>query len=468
MLLLALFWFVQFTDKLGSTPIQFSERAAGNRLLWSIPTDSLDYAINDAYIQGVRACGARVCHVSRWMNGLTMEADSATMLSVQALPYVASVELTRDNTTPPSAISPRKMQIMAENTQANSDNEWELKRYNLLPLHNLGYEGQDICIAVIDGGFYKVNTASCFANARNRLVGTYDYSTDQTDIYGSDGAHGAACLSFIAAQTGTYHGAATSAEYVLIRTEECATESPKEMDNLVAALELCDSLGVNIVSCSLGYRTFDNSAFDLTHADLDGKATRVSRAAAIAARKGMLLCCSAGNDGHKSWHKISVPADADSILTVGAVGKDSVMGIFSSYGPSADGRVKPEVCAVGVSATYVNPSTGKAASGNGTSFACPLIAGLAACLWSAMPDATAQEIRTRIIESAHRYPSYDPNNQMGYGIPDAWEAYQITPTALPQVNHNYYVPARKVLRNGHVYILHNEKVLNLLGQGLSL
>ncbi|MCQ2348399.1 MAG: S8 family serine peptidase [Paludibacteraceae bacterium] len=452
MFLLALFWFVQFTDKLGSAPIPFSERATENRLLWSIPTDSLDYAVVPDYIQGVRATGARVCHVSRWMNGVTVEADSAQMQTIAALPYVQAVELTRDNTPAAASVAPRKMNLTLDASDPYGSNRTQLAQFNLLPLHQLGYEGKGIRMAIIDAGFYKVNTATCFSSAREQLVGVYDYSEDDTSIYGSAGVHGAYCLSTIAGQTDTYHGAATQAEYVLIRTEEITPESPKEMDNLVAAIELCDSLGVNIISCSLGYRLFDNPSFNLTYDMLDGRTTRVSRAAAIAARKGILCCFSAGNDGNKTWHRISVPCDADSILTIGAVNKDTVMANFSSFGPSADGRVKPEVCAMGVSTVLLNPANSTSMTGNGTSFSTPLVAGLAACLWSAMPNATAQDIRQRIIQSAHLYPSYDTNYQMGYGIPDAEKAYQVTPTLIRSIHEDGDKPY-KILKDGHLFIV---------------
>lgn len=466
LILLTIFWFVQFTDKLGSAPIQFSERATEIRQKWNIPTDSLDYAVVPQYLDSVRTKGARICHVSRWMNGCTIEADSATIAQILKFPFVGSVEQTR-NEAKASGVSARKISspltLPLTNTFTNTQ---QLEAYNLLPLHQLGYEGQGIRMAVIDVGFYKVNTAPCFDSVRSRILGAYDFSEDNTSIYGAEGGHGANCLSFIAAQTPTYHGAATEAEYILIRTEEYAPESPKECDNLIAAYELCDSLGVNIITCSLGYRMFDDPQFDLTHNDLDGRTTRVSRAAAIAARKGMLLCQSAGNDGDKSWHKISVPSDADSILTIGACTVDSVMGGFSSYGPSADGRIKPEVTAVGVKATYLSTATNQASQGNGTSYSTPLVAGLAACLWSALPDESAQQIRQRIIESAHLYPNYDTKHQMGYGIPNAWKAYQSGPATMQEVQNAECIRqnGRKVLYNTQLYILHNNKKYTILGE----
>jgi len=463
LILLTLFWFVHFTDKLGSAPITFSERATENRIKWNIKTDSLDYAVVPEYVDSVRKKGGSVCYVSRWMNGCTIEADSATAQAIAALPFVKNVEQTRNNTKA-SGVSKRKFPspLTFTNTLTNTQ---QLEVYNLLPLHELGYEGQGKLIAVVDAGFSYADTASCFDSVRSHIVGTYDFSADKTSIYSSH-QHGSNCLSFIAALTPTYRGAATQADYILIRTEENDAESPKECDNLIAAYELCDSLGVNIITTSLGYRLFDDPQFDLSYDMLDGRTTRVSRAATIAARKGMLLCQSAGNDGNnQQWNRISIPSDADSILTVGALGMDSVMAVFSSYGPSADDRVKPEVSAVGVQAVYWDTSSNTKKMGNGTSYSTPLVAGLAACLWSALPDASAMEIRQRIIESAHLYPSHDSNNQMGYGIPNAWKAYQNLPAELIEIqsikSSGQY--GRKILIDGQLYIQLHENRYTVLG-----
>ena len=233
------------------------------------------------------------------------------------------------------------------------------------------------------------------------------------------------------------------------------------MDNLVVALETADSLGVNIFSVSLGYAEFDNPKWTLPKSALDGKTTRASRAATIAARKGMLVCVAAGNEGDDDWRTISVPADADSILTVGAVGVDSVIGDFSSYGPAADGRIKPEVCAVGVQATFIGPDQ-YIATGNGTSFATPLLAGMAACLWSALPNENAMQIRERIIRSADRYTHPDTKeNHYGYGIPNAWKAYSYPESVQCTV---YDVRAQKILRNGQILLLFEGRIYDSLGR----
>jgi subtilisin family serine protease len=221
-------------------------------------------------------------------------------------------------------------------------------------------------------------------------------------------------------------------------------------------------MGLHIVSTSLGYTTFDDAQMDFQYADMDGRTSRGAQAAVIAARKGMLLVVAAGNDGNKDWHYLSTPADADSVLTVGAVDVDGQIAAFSSYGPSADGRVKPEVCAMGKGTSIIHPENDSIMGGNGTSFACPLIAGMAACLWSASPDATNMEIRERIIRSADRYTQ--PHEQYGYGIPDAWMAYQLA-TGTNTVTHA--PQATKIIKDGQLYILYNNEYYTILGNKIS-
>jgi subtilisin family serine protease len=192
---------------------------------------------------------------------------------------------------------------------------------------------------------------------------------------------------------------------------------------------------------------------------MDGRTSRGAQASRIAARKGLLLVTAMGNDGNKNWHYLSTPADADSILSVGAVNKDGAIARFSSYGPATDGRVKPEVCAMGEGTALINPATDAVMNGNGTSFACPLIAGMAASLWSALPQATNMEIRELIIRSCDRYQL--PHEQYGYGIPDVWKAYTSVTTDLPSPLHS--TPYTKILHNGQLYILYNGLKYNLLG-----
>lgn len=454
-------YFVSFTDKPEKTAPQLSPRAVEQRAKWNIPTDGMDYPVSSTYLYQVRQAGAKVHHVSRWFNGATVEMDSLTAEKIAALKFVTGVEMTRDNNDS-AAYAPLKNRRRA---QANDDFHWtdeQLGTYNLLPLHEAGFEGQGILMAICDGGFYNANTLSCFRQ-KDLELGHFDLTDDKDDFYGSTGEHGTRCLSVISGIQDSYYSAASKAQYYLMRSEESETESPKEMDNLVAALEKADSLGVNVFSVSLGYSKFDKAEWSLPKSALDGITTRVSRAATIAARKGMLVCVAAGNEGNdENWRTMSVPADADSILTVGAVGTDSIIGKFSSWGPSADGRIKPEVCAVGVAATLIN-SNGTIVQSNGTSYATPLLAGMAAALWSALPNENAMQIRDRIIRSADRYTTPD-TKQYGYGIPDAWKAYKMSiPTGVEDVQGNK-VQCTKVMENGVLYLMYQGAKYNVQGQ----
>ena len=473
-LILLFVYFVSFTDKPEKTAPQLSPRAMEQRQKWGIKTDQMDYPVSPMYMDSLRHMGVKIYHKSRWFNGVTCEIKDETVAKVRALGFVTNVEMTRNNSTSINGVSRRKrLEANGERLMANGSTNWtdqQLALYNLHPLHEAGFEGQGILMTVCDGGFYNANTMNAFRQSQE--LGHFDFTDDADDFYGSTGTHGSECLSLISGilsdEYGGYYGAATQADYYLMRSEELLTESPKEMDNMVVALETADSLGVNIFSASLGYAMFDNDAWTLNkQTDLDGKHTRCSQAATIAARKGMLVCIAAGNEGDSEWRTISAPADADSILTVGAVGIDSTMAYFSSYGPSSDRRIKPEVCAVGYQATVVHPVGDMIITGNGTSFATPLLAGLAASLWSALPDENAMQIRERIIRSAHRYIHPDRANHMGYGIPDAWKAYTMpVPMGIEAVEsgNGDTENARKVLRGDQILIIRHGHVYNLAGQ----
>lgn len=458
-------YFVQFTDKMGSNRVALSDIALEKRTTRSIAIDSLDYAVSPIYIDSLRQTGSRIYHTSRWMNGATIETDSNTIQRIAQWSFVDTVYVTRrrgDEVAYPRPL-PEGKGVLGDEVRGTWLSDPQSEQLNLHLLHEVGFRGQGITMCIIDGGFQNIDTLSAFAAAREteRILGIYDMTDDTDSITGGTGNHGSRCFSTIAAITAEYEGAATAAQYYLIRSEENATESPKEMDNWVAAIELADSLGVDIASTSLGYAMFDDDCFTLSYSDMDGKSTRSSRAATIASRKGMLLVVAAGNEGNKAWHYIASPADADSILTVGAVDvQDSIAG-FSSWGPTSDGRVKPEVCARGHQTALINPVDNSVVHSNGTSFACPIVAGMAACLWSALPHATNMEIRQRIIASADRYTA--PHPQYGYGIPDAWKAYEQT-TDIEAIQSVDIPQVRKVLINGVLWILHNGKRYDVMGR----
>ena len=462
MVLLSIF-FLQFTDKVGAERVCLSPTAMEMREARGIAIDSLDYEVSPIYLDSVQTLGASILHTSRWMNGATVQASEEVIEVIEACEFVESAEKTRGDEEmrllgdeARGERTPQKSADFSGTPQARE----QLDQLNLLPLHQAGYKGRGIRIGIADGGFYRAN--SMLSLPQDQCLGYADLTDEKEDIFGSSGSHGTMCLSTIMATQVDYTGAATEAEYYLFRTEEEYTESPKEIDNWVAAIEMADSIGLHIVSTSLGYTTFDDAEMDFQYADMDGRTSRAAQAAVIAARKGMLLVVAAGNDGNKDWHYLSTPADADSVLTVGAVDVDGQIAAFSSYGPSADGRVKPEVCAMGKGTSIIHPENDSIMGGNGTSFACPLIAGMAACLWSASPDATNMEIRERIIRSADRYTQ--PHEQYGYGLPDAWMAYQLA-TGTNTVTHA--PQATKIIKDGQLYILYNKEYYTILGNKIS-
>lgn len=454
-------WFVSFTDKAGVERVALSEQAIALRQQRGIAIDAQDYAVSDAYLDSLRQCGGKVLHTSRWMNGATVVADSAAAAAMARLACVRQVECTRTgNPRRAEARMPKVRDMVSLSGYGTAQQQLEL--YNLLPLHAAGFRGQGIRVGVADGAFARADTLSALEAARSRGWEWYDFTDDSYAFFSDISTHGTVCLALIAAQRPDYQGAAPEASFYLFRTEENDTESPKEMDNWVAAVEAADSIGIHILSSSLGYMVFDDSRFDLDYSDMDGRTTRAARAATTAARKGMLLVTAAGNEGNNYWHYISTPADADSTLTVGAVDANGNCASFSSFGPAADGRIKPEVCAMGQRTAVLDPVSNTVARGNGTSFACPLVAGLAACLWSALPDCLNMQIRRLIIQSADQYGAADPDPQRGYGIPDAWQAYQVatgmhSPAAATQ-------PARVVLRNGVIFIEYNGMLYDLLAR----
>ncbi len=289
-------------------------------------------------------------------------------------------------------------------------------------LFDSGHRGKGIRIAVMDAGFPKVNGMEAFAPIfeEDRYVGGFDaVDGDHYPFHGA--SHGRSVLSIMATrEEGSLLGSAPNASYILCRTEEVGSEYRIEEQNWIAAAEFADSAGADILTTSLSYTTFDDSTQNYTHSDLDGNSTRITRGADIAASRGMLVVSSAGNYGNSSWGTIGAPADGDSVLAVGAVNEDEEVAGFSSPGPSADGRIKPELSAMGEGTAFLG-GDGEVYKGNGTSFSAPLISGGAASLWSAHPELSAMELQ-RIIIANSRHPEA-PNNEVGFGIPNFFGAY---------------------------------------------
>lgn len=424
-------YWIQFTDKDNtpyslSEPLHFlSQRALDRRTRQHIPLKENDLPVDPAYIQAVLDKGAQYLTHSKWFNSVTVSVPyNAVLDSILALPFVVNNEAVGKRPKQPS-ISNKWETVGAE--KKLDQIEFEQNDYGLafnqidmlggITLHDLGYRGEGMLIAVLDAGFPSVDALAAYGSLRNdgRLLGGWDFVARDNSIF-EDNSHGQSVLSTMAGDLpGEFIGTAPKASYLLLRTEDAASEYPIELDYWIAGAEFADSAGADVINSSLGYTTFDQFQYDFSYADMDGNTTRGSIGADIAASKGMLVVNSAGNSGDKPWKYIGAPADGDSVLAVGAVTAEGYIANFSSEGPSADGEVKPNVCAQGQLAAIVN-SSGVVTGGNGTSFAGPILAGMAACLWQAHPNATNMQLFHAIEQSAHKYDF--PDHLYGYGIPN--------------------------------------------------
>jgi len=419
------YFYVQFMNKNNtpyslSSPSEFlSERAIARRTAYGLSCDSTDLPVNPVYIQQISNLGIPVHCLSKWMNGATvLLTDSSQMSQVRRLPFVKFVEYT--GLLVGAAEAPTgKASVKA--TYDYGIAATQINQLNGTPLHNEGYRGKGIHIAVIDAGFMNVNTNPAFDSLRlqGRLLGTKDIVNPNSNIYSED-SHGAEVLSTMAGNlSGQYLGTSPDASYWLIRTEYVPTEYKVEPDFWASGIEFADSVGVDVVTSSLGYYTFDDPTMSFTYADMNGKVSRASRAANLASKKGIIVAVAAGNEANYSWHYIGTPADADGIVTVGAVTSSGTPSYFSSFGPSSGGRTKPEVCAMGSSSALVD-TNGTTGYNSGTSFATPIMAGMLACLlqrYKALdPNIDVATLLNAVFTSGSLYAN--PTTQMGYGIPD--------------------------------------------------
>jgi serine protease AprX len=286
-------------------------------------------------------------------------------------------------------------------------------------LHEMGYRGQGKVIAVLDGGFYHVNTLAVFDSLwqNNQILGTRDFVNGGEVAF--DGAtHGTMVLSLMGANySGQLIGTAPKASYWLFISEDVNSEYIVEEYNWVSAAEFADSVGADVINSSLGYTEFDDPVQNHTYANMDGNTCPSTIGADMAAKKGILVCNSLGNSGPEPWYYLGAPSDGDSVLGIGAVDSEGNYAWFSSHGPSYDGRVKPDVAAQGANPFFVDPYTGEISnSGSGTSFSSPIMAGAATCLWQANPSFNNMQIADAIRRSASQYTS--PDDLLGYGIPD--------------------------------------------------
>jgi subtilisin family serine protease len=385
-----------------------------------------DVPINPSHIETILSVGCRLVTQSKWMTTVVVECeDSLCVEQIKALSVVDSVVCVWHGTDRlKTETSCTDNTVLQESMNEKRPDEYgyaeeQIEMLNGIQLHNMGRRGQGMRVAVIDAGFLNVDRIQAFATLQ--LLGTHNIVFPGNSVF-CDDDHGTKVLSCLAADlSGWMIGTAPSASYLLIKSEDIRTEFSIEEDFFAAALEYADSMGVDVVTSSLGYATFDTPEIVYTHADLDGRTAFVSQVAEKAAEKGILLFCSAGNEANNAWGKRSFTSDAADVLTVGAETKEKERSNFSSTGFTADLRIKPDVVALGSGVTVIG-ANGNVQYTNGTSFSTPIVAGLGACLWQSLPWLTNREIIALIQQTASQ--ANRPDVEKGYGIPDFYKAYR--------------------------------------------
>lgn len=397
-----------------------SKKAIERRKRQHIAIDETDLPQPSTYLRQIAIMGGEVVSKSKWNNTVLIRVpERATAERMTELPFVSNVLKVWES--PDTLIHNRRDNI--QKTLGEKEHhvgsyygaaELQITMLNGQALHNAGYKGKGMTIAVLDGGFVNVDRIPSLAKIK--VLGTHNcVATLSDDVY-SEHDHGTKVLSCIGACEPEYIvGTAPEASFWLIRAEDVYTETLAEEDYWASAVEFADSVGADVVNSSLGYQDFDHNEGDHIYRELDGHTALISCSASMMADKGMVLCNSAGNDGMGTWKKINFPADADNILTVGAVNSMRKNAAFSSVGPSADGRVKPDVMSLGSPAAVIN-GRGTISFDMGTSFSSPIMAGMVTCLWQARPELTAKQLIQLVRQSAHQYDF--PDNVFGFGIPD--------------------------------------------------
>ncbi|MFZ9687978.1 MAG: S8 family peptidase [Chitinophagaceae bacterium] len=457
---------IELTDKKGTiynlnNPSTFLSAAAIDRKkTFNIPIDSSDLPVTSKYIDSISSfSGVRIINTSKWLNLVVIETtNSISLEKIKNLGFVKKeypianrLFKPENQTLSTKVVQENKLQskeINYENSILYGKSSEQISIHNGAFLHDKGFQGNGVKIAVFDAGFYNYLKYPAFDSIRSsgRIKYTWDLVNNEASV-NEDDAHGMSCLSIMGANLpGIFVGSSPKADYYLFRTEDPRSEFPIEEFNWLIAAEKADSIGVQIISSSLGYTTFDDPYFNHQYNDLNGKGTIVSRAASIAVAKGIIVANSAGNEGDDPWKYISAPADGINVLAVGAINTSNQIAPFSGFGPSADGRIKPDVVSVGLNTQLIS-TNGNVGIGNGTSFSNPNLAGLIACLWQAFPEFSNLEILQAVKQSSSQYLT--PDNRKGYGIPNMVVAY------LDLINQRDVRNAKKILTEKNIKLFPN-------------
>lgn len=432
-------YWVKFTDKdlspySLSNPEEFlSERAINRRTAQGIALEENDLPVNPDYVLQVMETGVTLLNTSKWFNSVTIyTTDQGALDEINGFPFVMSVDKISGNGSKTSekpffaneSITPLVQGGIVKSSTSGNTYDYgqaynQINMLNGIALHDMGFAGQGMVIAILDAGFTNTDQLSAFDYLwdNGRILGWKDFvNPANPDIFGSH-SHGTSVLSTMGANLpGEMVGTAPEASYYLLRSEDGDSEYLIEELNWVSAAEYADSVGADVINSSLGYTEFDDPTQNHTYEDMDGNTAPITIGADIAASKGILVVNSAGNSGSSSWQYIGAPADGDSVFSIGAVNSSGNYASFSSTGPTYDGRVKPNVVAQGQGSTIISAWSGQVSSGNGTSFSSPITAGMIACLWQAHPGKRNTEIMQAVEESGTL--ANNPTPELGYGIPD--------------------------------------------------
>jgi subtilisin family serine protease len=432
-----------------------SQKSIDRRNRQGFQVDETDLPVSPAYLEAIMATGASIIAASKWVKTVVVEfSESATLESLRSLQFVHDLYpvFKKDNAQTEETLYSRTVQDSNDNLDDYGQGALQISLNNGQWLHNWGFKGKNKTIAVLDGGFKNADKVNLFD--WNKILEVKNFTHENEDPLRSSTDHGTKVLScMLTYKQNDMIGTAPEAEYYLFKTEVNDSEFPVEEDYWITALEYADSLGVDIISSSLGYFVFNDPSMNHNDSQLDGRTAYISIAASMAALKGMIVCNSAGNEGSGFWRKIIFPSDAENVLCVGAVNQYSVRAPFSSIGYASDGRVKPDIMAMGENTKVANADGISSASG--TSFSCPVISGLTASLWQALPQLNSLEIIDLIRKTADRYS--DPNTEYGYGIANFLKAYSVgSGTALHTTDNDLTINTC----NNRIYISGNVDMPN--------
>ncbi|MEO0895130.1 MAG: S8 family serine peptidase [Bacteroidota bacterium] len=412
----------QATHKLNQVAENFSPQALALRKEKNISFNMADVPVESSYVHAIEESGIEVLSTSRWINAVAVHANACDLDYLESLSFVKGIRPCASFVA--NAYEENILDI-AELSQVMGDEygkgQTQVDMINVPAFHAKGFRGKGVRIAILDAGFPGVDSIKAFDKIRKegRVIATYDFVENDEFVY-HQSSHGTNVMSCIGTDVpGKLIGTAPDASFVLCRTEDSRSETQVEEYNFLRAVEWCDSVGVDILHASLGYTKFDDGIGSYTYQDLDGDKAIVTRAVDLAASKGILCTISAGNEGRNSWHYIAAPCDADSVLCVGSVDKYEKKSGFSSFGPTADGRIKPDVMAMGSYTAIWRPNN-RQGNSSGTSFSGPLMAGFMACLMHANPDAEPMNLIQATRMSGDQAGL--PDNEYGYGIPDLVKA----------------------------------------------